>query len=427
MLYLAYARKRLRALLGQIASLSEAEFPYQYSREALENIRALFNERLHILDSYHSDNIQDEKWREMVKQECAISLNLCFVYLPLLGFLLRSTNVRNAFEAFGPLLRLSREMLEPDIEKEQERTTKLILSSEWEYSPLTYLAVPYLPDFVLIGLPAPESDNPLLLPLAGHELGHSVWEKCDLESTYAVLLRHEVIKSVKNNRVDFQQTFPYLTPIADADLTSNMFAIRAWEPAVQWALRQAQETFCDFIGLRLFGSAYLSAFAYLIAPNHSGQRCNFYPSLGDRVDNLCRAAKQYGIAEPLDYEDMFADEADSHMVPADAFCLSRADDAVKKLTDKLISQAKTIVAETKAPLPSGEEATRIIEQLRKVSPAENTRGLADILNAAWKLSEDHTLWCDKPQLRDKQERILAELVLKNIELHEIEQRTKRTP
>ena len=59
------------------------------------------------------------------------------------------------------------------------RETRLILSSEWDYSPFMYDQITDLPSFVFIGLPACESANPLLLPLAGHELGHSVWVKND--------------------------------------------------------------------------------------------------------------------------------------------------------------------------------------------------------------------------------------------------------
>jgi hypothetical protein len=108
----------------------------------------------------------------VVLQQCGLSLNALFVAMPLAGFLVRSTNVRNAFELYRPLLRLARDLLEPTVTPDQRRT-RLVLSSEWEYSPLSYSELPDLPGVVLIGLPAPESSNPLLVPLAGHELGHS--------------------------------------------------------------------------------------------------------------------------------------------------------------------------------------------------------------------------------------------------------------
>ena len=104
----------------------------------------------------------------LVNNVCSISLKKLQTYLPLLGFILRSTNVRNAFEAYPPLLRLARRLLGAD--------TQLILSSEWDFIPVIYHSIRALPKYVLIGFPAPESSNPLLIPLAGHELGHSVWK-----------------------------------------------------------------------------------------------------------------------------------------------------------------------------------------------------------------------------------------------------------
>jgi hypothetical protein len=50
--------------------------------------------------------------------------------------------------------------------------------------------------------------------------------------------------------------------------------------------------------------------------------------------------------------------------------------------------------------------------------------LADILNAAWHLSEEESLWADRPQVFEKKDRLLKELVLKNIEIFEVEQRLR---
>ena len=47
--------------------------------------------------------------------------------------------------------------------------------------------------------------------------------------------------------------------------------------------------------------------------------------------------------------------------------------------------------------------------------------LADILNAAWKAFRQPDFWKDSPQVFEKKDLILKELVLKNIELFEIEQ------
>src|SRR4029079_7231830 len=89
----------------------------------------------------------------IVKQTCALDLHHLFTYLPLLGFVLRSTNVRNAFEVFRPLLRLAGDIRDPGVPK-GKRKTELVLSSEWDYSPFVYREMPKLPGFVMIGIPS---------------------------------------------------------------------------------------------------------------------------------------------------------------------------------------------------------------------------------------------------------------------------------
>src|SRR5262245_59221134 len=171
MSFLEDTKKRVQAFLDEATHLAESEFPYPGSRLALERLISFFTARLATLNSFDANS--DAR---VVRQTCALDLQHQFNYLPLLGFVLRSTNVRNAFEVFRPLLRLARDILEPSIPK-NNRKTELVLSSEWDHSPFVYPEVPELPGFVMIGIPAPESANPLVVPLAGHELGHSVWGK----------------------------------------------------------------------------------------------------------------------------------------------------------------------------------------------------------------------------------------------------------
>lgn len=156
-----YSVSRLKGVLEEIGRLKESEFPYQHSQDALDRIEKLF-----ISHKTRLESLAPDKKPAIVQQFCSAALTDLFKYLSFLGFILRSTNVRNAFEVYGPLLRLSRKVLGLD--------TKQILSSEWEYSPFTYRPIAELPGFVLIGFPAPESSNPLLIPLAGHELGHTI-------------------------------------------------------------------------------------------------------------------------------------------------------------------------------------------------------------------------------------------------------------
>ena len=133
---------------------------------------------------------------------CQRTLDELTRFLPVLGFVLRSTNVRTAFEIHGPLLRLTREFLGAD--------TRLLVSSEWEYSPYTYSPLPDFADFVLIGFPASESANPLVVPLAGHELGHSLWSskrlQTDVSSAVTTSIATTFSRTDGTNSVAISQT-----------------------------------------------------------------------------------------------------------------------------------------------------------------------------------------------------------------------------
>ena len=142
--------------------------------------------------------------------------------------------------------------------------------SEWEYSPFVYLPTHDLPECVLIGVPAFESANPLVVSLAGHELGHNVWNDHDLGSKFGSVLRNEVLAAIKG---PFWAEFSnYCQRANNANLTTDMFVQQAWLPTFAYAKRQLEEVFCDMMGLRLFAEAYLHAFAYLLSPCLPGER-----------------------------------------------------------------------------------------------------------------------------------------------------------
>lgn len=408
---LEYAKLRLRTFLDELSKLAEAEFPYAHSEMALEKMQRLFERKLGRLQSFGEDADP-----QIVRNECALALHSLFLYLPLAGFILRSTNVRNAFEIFRPLLRLSSQVLEPGMEMKNRRT-RLVLSSEWDYSPFIYREIPDLPGFVLIGLPAPESSNPLLIPLAGHELGHSICGKDRLPDQWLSLIKGEVISVIKSRWAEYIKIFP---GIIEKNLTTDMFAIETWKKSVEWCKRQAEESFCDFVGLKIFNAAFLHAFAYLLSPN-AGPRSASYPNMERRVANLLKAAEAYGIPVSADYGSVFEDDPASGLTESDQFRISVADEALNRLIPTLISSADQIIEAVHLAKVDNSEVMRIQSRFARVVPAEHCKGLPDILNAAWKASEDPDLWKDMPDLLSLKHRTLKELVLKNIEVFEIEQ------
>lgn len=406
MLLREYSVSRLKCVLEEIGRLKESEFPYQHSQDALDRIKKLFNSHKTRLEG-----LAPNKTATIVQLFCSSALTDLFKYLAFLGFILRSTNVRNAFEVYGPLLQLSRKVLGPD--------TKLILSSEWEYSPFTYRPIAELPGFVLIGFPAPESSNPLLIPLAGHELGHTIWNVKSLASQYTQRVEEKIITEIRNRFTEYQNFYPTHANKKEDAVPENLFIRRAIVLPVQWAIKQCEELFCDFTGLYLFDDAYLHAFAYLIAPT-AGQRSLFYPNTLTRVEKLKEAANRYGYKMPDDYATLFQNTAE--LPPNEeqkTFLLSLADAASNALAADLMDEAKLILSSADVPLLSLAEKDRILERFKFVVPAVGVKSLSDILNAAWDVYHNKVFWNHLPQIADR-ERALKEVVLKNIEVLEIE-------
>ncbi len=354
-----------------------------------------------------------------VKQVCQQQLTDLWDYLPFLGFILRSTNVRNAFEIYTPLARLAWRVLGPE--------AKLLLSSEWDYSTFVYTQVPLLPGFVLIGIPAHESGNPLVAPLAGHEMGHALWaevvERSLWHPAFLTRLKASVLAKIRASWADFHRLHPEIS--TPDDLETELFATAAWAPAFAWAQRQSEEYFCDFVGLRLFGESFLYAFAHLLSPVVEGMRALHYPNMLRRVRFQMQAALRYGIQPPANYESWFKDrdepsDEDRH----EKFLVELADSAADELAPELISHADSLLRRPGLPDRSTEElraehaatVQRIYDDFCVVAPAEKTGHLVHILNAGWKAAMDNV-----PQVADHSpQEILRELVLKSLEVLEYE-------
>jgi hypothetical protein len=409
---LEYTKERVRAFLGETDRLAEAEFPYWHSRAVIDQLHVLFQTKLTRLNAFAATSHPS-----VVAQECRITLIALYQYLPLLGFVLRSTNIRNAFEVFGPFLRMAGDILEPGVDR-ANRKTKLLLSSEWWYSPLTYRPISDLPNFIFIGLPAPESSNPLLLPLAGHELGHSVWAHYKLAQSFIAKVEDQVVKAIQARFADYQKLFG--TGIKPGDLTTNLFARETWRLAAEWCLSQAEESFCDFIGVRIFGASYLHAFAYLLAPSF-GTRAIEYPGIETRVQNLVNAASKFGVSHSPSFPNLFDRDALPTLSDADTFRLEIADEALAQLIDELLVEADGRVTNAAIGISADAEVSNVLKRIRQVVPAEGCKTIADILNGAWLAWEDPDLWTQFPGIADRKLSVLKELVLKNLEIFEIEQ------
>lgn len=410
---LAYTRSRVDLLLQEIERLDQSEFPYPHSRDALHAIRDVFTRKRKRLRELPDNS-------STARMECAIALRDLFRFLPLLGFILRSTNVRNSFEVVKPLYRTCSRLLEDSPPGAKE--LKLILSSEWNYSPVTYPEFPNLPGFVLIGFPAPESSNPLLIPLSGHELGHALWARKKLEAQFSAKIEEALLKAIADRWQDYKATFR-VDELNYNQLRTDIFSVQTWTPGKTWAMKQAQEVFSDCVGIKIFGTSFLHAFAYLLAPGNVGVRLVTYPKMTQRIEYMIRAAHSYSAVIPLDYKEEFDNCPEPPLTPSDKFMLDAADEAMSDVAEDLIKEAGRLAAPG-ATRNDDSEVARIYQRFKLAVPALECKSVVDILNAAWRGFEDDELWRDLPQVRENKESVLRELALKNLEIYEVEQLAK---
>ncbi len=301
---------------------------------------------------------------------------------------------------------------------------KVIVSSEWDFSPLTYpLTVTVLPDYVLIGMPSSESSNSLILPLAGHELGHSVWQNEQLEDRYASEVEGRARQDLKDKWLAFQAASPQhanLRP-TDEQFATNSILVDVLSKIVRLSLSQIEESFCDAVGVYLFGESYAFAFHYLLAPSLGGTRSLEYPRLADRAQNLATYGnldlKSLGFS---DYAGEFQDRQPALAAP-DAFISGSADSIAQQMSEAVYRCAHQIVRSKAAQFaPDANSHDDILRMFNHGIPAKTPRAMSDILNAGWAYVTRNRGSFDESErsLTDW----ISELILKSVEV--LEYRTR---
>ena len=413
-----YARQHLTAFLDEVQHLSTCDFPYPECGEAVERLRQHFSR---VLEAH--DKIDPAKsLQEAVRKACVDAIDNVYEYLPVLGFLHRSKDVRNPFEVFGPLLRIAVSILEPKPEW-KHRKTKLIISSQWRYSPFISLQYGCLRDFLLIGLPAHMPDNPLLLPVTGHELGHALWDQLPLRGNYWKRIRNETKRMLRRDhwKREFDKLFRELAGVPVNQLPYQEVLGRSG----LWALGQVEETFSDFVALRIFGESYLYTFAYLFSPGLAGYRPPEYPNMRRRARNLETACGEYDVVCEAGYGDTFEDMEELPFDRRNEFLLRFADSMLEELVPILIKDVLQLNQLKRVSMFSGEQKGKVIKDFLDGVPVVDSASLADILNAAWSISENPSLLekVAHGRLRAKVDRheVLKNLVLKAIEVLEFQQ------
>jgi hypothetical protein len=274
------AKAKLDRIAQQLEIVRATDFSYPDCTIAIDQLLVSIKKTKNKIENLDTRSPQ-------LKEALLREVNIVAIHTTkILGIIVRSSSTRNAFEFYSPFLSLCRAALDNEC--------KLILSSEWDYIPFTFPQnLQELPNFVIIGLPASESDNTLVFPVAGHELGHSIWLKEKLQAKFQPILLTRVLEAFVENRTKLNELFP---EVEGANLNSDIFAQYLISTSVTQALSYCMEFYCDFVGLYIFGESFLRAFEYLIAPTLSGQRSSSYPENRNRAKTIAVMAAKLGIS-----------------------------------------------------------------------------------------------------------------------------------
>jgi hypothetical protein len=395
---LSIAKRHLGALLSNIESLETIRFPYEDAKNQLKTFEALIRERQKKLELINAKTDSD-----VVIAECRVAIDLSYRLPPMLGFILRSTNTRNAFEIRAGLLEITRQCL-------GGHDYGLIISSEWNFSPGILIG---MSNPIMIGMPAIESSNAFLASLAGHEIGHAIWKKQKFSKKYEDDIQKEVVDITTQGGAR-----AYFEELGSIDAPNLFEALQINRP-IKWALEQVEEVFCDFVGLWLFGEAYLWAFCfYLSLRQYDAQKSRVpeYPTVKTRAELLLAAYDVlYENTEQIVRDTLYQ-----------LFCSAGEDseNGLQRLADTaavnvckrtLLECVTETLDKTNVQRPNLEHIQNCEENFKEMVPTGTPASMADILIAGWKVLLDKQAL---EGLGDRKENVLNDLVLKSFELLE---------
>lgn len=400
-LRLSSARRRIASFIDQIDVLAESSFPHDDGKHVLDTIRERFLELEQMLE------LPPTAKDDLADRICFHISEVISEYTEILGFVLRSTNVRNAFELHYVL----KEMVEQVLETE----TDLLISSEWAFVPFTYpIGIELLPDVVLIGSPAPESQNPLIVPLAGHEIGHSAWRVTNVEDAFSERLNKAVDAAIQAHKRALDEK-----PGEDDLVTRSSVAVLR-DRCAEHALHQLEELYCDLVGLYLFGSSYLFAFDYLLGPGGSDRSLD-YPSDAQRMEILTKGAEELGI----DVDPALGQHWTASTCAADQRrFVSIVDDAVATLVDDLKAHVQELMDSRGIAPPSADGIVKVYEAFAQSQPYAERATLGEIISAGWRFLQGEGGLAHKGKRETY--KVLCDLIWKTIEVAEFLEK-KRKP
>ncbi len=397
---------KLKKLEQQLNIARLSDFSYPDAGQALDILQGRLQKRRELIEE--SEGFSSGTRNAVLRDVNHLISRLTTVA----GIITRSASVRNAFELYAPFLEICKLLVGDN--------AHLILSSEWQYVPFTYpQSLAELPEFIVIGLPATESDNVLIFPSAGHELGHSIWSKHKLPEMFKPKIEGHVNDALMRNRPELEAVFP---DAKGADLDQDMFVQYIKSEIISSVETQTEECFADFVGLLLFGEGYLCAFEYLIAPQMEGARSKKYPDTKERAEMLEKFAQAKLDVNRGDYAKAFSADTPFRF-PHDKFICKVADEVVRELHEDLFVSANTIVTEAGVDLPTTEKTAAVFGTFSKGVPYDGAAAVGDFINAGWRVFYEGEQKIHTQQGRSLVDYI-SDLILKSAENHEIERLLK---
>lgn len=390
-----FARDRLHRFELQLERISRSEFLPDSTSNALKTIGSEIQRLRSVLDEVIT--FDDEAF--LLRHAVLINQKL-YNLTNYLGILLRSTNLRNSFEASFAFEEMSRKLIGED--------DRLIISSEWDSTPF-YIPNPpaVLEGYVFIGMPAFASRNALLLPLAAHELGHAIWRIRSIDgpliTTADIHLRSEIEKD--------EPAF-----IRDFGLEQNLFLSSEKDRVISDCLKlvgsQCEEIFCDIFGATLFGKSYLYAFDFFLSPGF-GTREFDYPSLLDRIAFMKEVTT---VSEPEILNNESIAKATPQVRSPPLVVL--ADKITSLLIPGILKVANEIASRIEYNRTGNDTIEELIKNLDIGIPPRRPASPIDILNAIWTVFLKKQSIDDSLDNRIKLTDLMTNLCLKSLEIYE---------
>jgi hypothetical protein len=209
-----------------------------------------------------------------------------------------------------------------------------------------------------------------------------------------------------------------------------MFLRRIWTQSYRLASRQLEETYCDFLGIYIFGlgRSFLYAFRYLLAPSLGQYRAVHYPSLRNRVSHLEHAARSYGIGRLESFNAGAFDDSAPNLSPNDQFIVEMADLVTERLYENVLDVVERFHGNVEPFSVGAPDEQRLYESLRKLMPPTPVTSISALVNAAWDIRLSLSTWNILSRIKDEHRRskekvrVLRDLVLKGMEVYEYRKR-----